>query len=235
MRPQLRRHATRAAAAAGAIALAIAVTVTAVTPSVSAAPTRLARHRQGHHIRPQHLPLHLRARLLHPNVLIGGDVAFIGVTSPRTSHRPVSVQALIEGHWSQVARTVTDHDGYFLAKFWPHTLGRIPLRVRAVGIPAQRARVAGSVATVYHQVIASWYSLPGATTACGEQLDAGTLGVANKTLPCGTKVTLRVGSRSITVPVIDRGPYVAGRDYDLTYATKQALDVGGVSLIWASA
>jgi len=35
--------------------------------------------------------------------------------------------------------------------------------------------------------------------------------------------------------VIPRGPYVAGRDYDLTYATKQALDAGGVSLIWASA
>jgi len=194
MRPQLRRHATRAAAVVGALALAIAATVTAVTPSVSAARAaraRIARHRQGHHIRPQHLPLHLRARLLHPNVLIGGDVAFIGVTSPRSAHRPVSVQALIEGHWSQVARTMTDREGYFLAKFWPRSLGRIPLRVRAAGIPAQRARVAGSVATVYHQVIASWYSLPGATTACGEQLDAGTLGVANKTLPCGTRVTLR--------------------------------------------
>ena len=40
------------------------------------------------------------------------------------------------------------------------------------------------------------------------------------TLPCGTMVTLRYGGRTITVPVIDRGPYVAGRDYDLTYATQ---------------
>jgi rare lipoprotein A (peptidoglycan hydrolase) len=48
-------------------------------------------------------------------------------------------------------------------------------------------------------------------------------------------VTLRLGSRALTVPVIDRGPYVAGRDYDLTFATKVALGAGDVSMIWASA
>ena len=104
---------------------------------------------------------------------------------------------------------------------------QLALRVRAVGIPAARTTMAGRVATVYHQVVASWYG-PGGTTACGEQLGAGTLGVANRTLPCGTKVTLRLGSRVLTVPVIDRGPYVAGRDYDLTYATKVALGAGDV-------
>ncbi len=35
-------------------------------------------------------------------------------------------------------------------------------------------------------------------------------------------VKLRYHGHSITVPVIDRGPYVAGRDYDLTEATKDA-------------
>jgi rare lipoprotein A (peptidoglycan hydrolase) len=110
----------------------------------------------------------------------------------------------------------------------------LALRVRAVGIPAARTTMAGRVATVYHQVIASWYG-PGGTTACGEQLGTGTLGVANKTLPCGTKVTLRFGTRVLTVPVIDRGPFVAGRDYDLTYATKVALGAGDISTIWASA
>ena len=94
--------------------------------------------------------------------------------------------------------------------------------------------MAGRIATVYHQVVASWYG-PGGTTACGESLGAGTLGVANKTLPCGTMVTLRFGGRTVTVPVIDRGPYVAGRDYDLTYATKLALGAGDVSTMWASA
>ena len=35
--------------------------------------------------------------------------------------------------------------------------------------------------------------------------------------------------------MIDRGPYVTGRDYDLTYATRLALGAGDVSQIWASA
>jgi len=48
-------------------------------------------------------------------------------------------------------------------------------------------------------------------------------------------VTLHYGGRTVRVPVIDRGPYVAGRDYDLTYATKLALGAGDVSQIWASA
>jgi rare lipoprotein A (peptidoglycan hydrolase) len=87
---------------------------------------------------------------------------------------------------------------------------------------------------VYHEVIASWYG-PGGVTACGDALGSTTMGVANKTLPCGTMVTLRYRERTIRVPVIDRGPYVTGRDYDLTYATRLALGAGDVSQIWASA
>ena len=82
-------------------------------------------------------------------------------------------------------------------------------------------------------MIASWYG-PGGVTACGEELTASTLGVANRTLPCGTIVTLRLGERTVNVPVIDRGPYVEGRTYDLTYATKQALGAAGIQELWAS-
>jgi rare lipoprotein A (peptidoglycan hydrolase) len=48
-------------------------------------------------------------------------------------------------------------------------------------------------------------------------------------------VTLRYRGRSVRVPVIDRGPFVPGRDYDLTYATRLALGAGDVSEVWASA
>jgi rare lipoprotein A (peptidoglycan hydrolase) len=48
-------------------------------------------------------------------------------------------------------------------------------------------------------------------------------GVASLTLPCGTMVTLSYQGRRVTVPVIDRGPYVEGRVFDLTEATKEAL------------
>jgi len=50
-----------------------------------------------------------------------------------------------------------------------------------------------------------------------------TWGVAHKSLPCGTMVTLTHGSNTVTVPVVDRGPYIAGREFDLSPRVKAAL------------
>ncbi|MDE3113658.1 MAG: hypothetical protein KGK34_12025 [Chloroflexota bacterium] len=75
-------------------------------------------------------------------------------------------------------------------------------------------------------VLASWYGpgFYGDRTACGLTLTQQTLGVADLALRCGTMVTLTSPEgRTVTVPVIDRGPYIAGRTLDLTYATKVAL------------
>ena len=55
------------------------------------------------------------------------------------------------------------------------------------------------------------------------QFQADTLGVAHKTLPCGTMLTLSHGANVITVPVVDRGPYIAGRELDLSLRVKNAL------------
>ncbi len=60
------------------------------------------------------------------------------------------------------------------------------------------------------------------------------MGVANKTLPCGSQVTLRYGDRTLSVRVIDRGPYVAGREFDLTEATKRALGFGDTGEVWST-
>ena len=74
-------------------------------------------------------------------------------------------------------------------------------------------------------VLASWYGpgFYGNRTACGQTYTPEILGVAHLSLPCGTKLTLTYGSRSLTVTVIDRGPYIAGRTLDLSNATKIAL------------
>ncbi|HEX6060751.1 MAG TPA: septal ring lytic transglycosylase RlpA family protein [Candidatus Limnocylindria bacterium] len=74
-------------------------------------------------------------------------------------------------------------------------------------------------------VVASWYGpgFYGNKTACGQTYTPEILGVAHLTLPCGTRLVLTYGSRSITVTVIDRGPYVAGRAIDLSNATRLAL------------
>jgi rare lipoprotein A (peptidoglycan hydrolase) len=80
---------------------------------------------------------------------------------------------------------------------------------------------------------ASWYGpgLWGDKTACGETLRPETLGVANKTLPCGTTVKFVYHGRALITQVIDRGPYVKGRSWDLTAAASEALGLEGVGQV----
>jgi rare lipoprotein A (peptidoglycan hydrolase) len=79
----------------------------------------------------------------------------------------------------------------------------------------------------------------GGTPACYKRvkgvpsrLSYRTVGVANRTLPCGTRVWLRVlGHRQwLHVRVIDRGPYCCGRQFDLTYRTAR---LAGVRYPWS--
>lgn len=73
----------------------------------------------------------------------------------------------------------------------------------------------------------SWYGpgFYGKRTACGVAMTQSLLGVAHRTLPCGTRVSFRnpANGRTITVPVVDRGPYVSGRQWDLTAGACAAL------------
>jgi rare lipoprotein A len=75
-------------------------------------------------------------------------------------------------------------------------------------------------------VIASWYGpgFYGNRTACGQTYTPEIAGVAHRLLPCGTpiRITSPAGI-TVVVPVIDRGPYVAGRSLDLSNATRAAL------------
>jgi rare lipoprotein A (peptidoglycan hydrolase) len=84
--------------------------------------------------------------------------------------------------------------------------------------------------------VASVFTDYGLGLACGGVLGREQLGVAHKTAPCGTLITFTYAGRSLTVPVIDRGPYVAGREWDLTGATAAALGFPGLGRIeWALA
>ena len=73
--------------------------------------------------------------------------------------------------------------------------------------------------------MATWYGpgLYGNRTACGKRLRPRTLGVAHKSLPCGTRVTFYRAGRFVTVPVIDRGPFRRGVAWDLTAAAARKL------------
>ena len=65
--------------------------------------------------------------------------------------------------------------------------------------------------------------LYGNRMACGGRLEPGSRGVAHKTLPCGTRVAITYRGRAVIVRVVDRGPYIPGRSYDLTARTARDL------------
>ena len=80
---------------------------------------------------------------------------------------------------------------------------------------------------------ATWYgpTLYGNHTACGQTLRPGTVGVAHKTLPCGTTVKFVYGGHVLITKVIDRGPYSKGNAWDLTNGAREALDFEGVDQV----
>lgn len=181
----------------------------------------------------------LSVRRVGLNVLEGRPATVSGALlgDPRSvglAGRIVTLQALGSHGWSALARARTGAGGRFRLRYIPHRMGSERVRLRFAG----DANDMGThrrldPLNVYRLAGASWYG-GGGGLACGGSLTSSTLGVANKTLPCGTLVTLRYAGRSVRVPVVDRGPYVAGREFDLTQATKQALGFGDTGEVWST-
>jgi peptidoglycan lytic transglycosylase len=74
--------------------------------------------------------------------------------------------------------------------------------------------------------IATWFGpgFYGQKTACGQTLTPAMLGIASRTLPCGTLVRVSFRGRVVVVPVLDRGPYGGvGAEWDLTAGAASAL------------
>jgi len=142
-----------------------------------------------------------------------------------------------------VAKTVAGSGGLIDTIWRPRQSGRFTLR--AVPTAAASASAASSATaaptaavTVYATAIATEYGPQAGdrkakpeATACGPNVTATTLGVAHRTLPCGTLVELYYRGHTVTVPVIDRGPYANGASWDLTYATARALHFNGLDRI----
>ncbi|MGI8804067.1 MAG: RlpA-like double-psi beta-barrel domain-containing protein [Solirubrobacteraceae bacterium] len=79
--------------------------------------------------------------------------------------------------------------------------------------------------------VASVFTDYGLGLACGGLLAVNQIGVAHKTAPCGTLIDFTYNGRTLRVPVIDRGPYIVGREWDLTGATAAALGFPGLGPI----
>jgi hypothetical protein len=83
----------------------------------------------------------------------------------------------------------------------------------------------------WRRAVASQFEDYGEELACGGVLTPEMLGVASRTLPCGTAVTIAYRGRVVTVPVVDRGPYIEGRTWDLTGAAAEALGFPGLATV----
>ncbi|HEY6731345.1 MAG TPA: septal ring lytic transglycosylase RlpA family protein [Solirubrobacterales bacterium] len=177
-----------------------------------------------------HVSLHLSTH----TVLKGKGLALRGKVRPSGRHR---VKLVFRGAAAGVRGVTTKANGTFALHWIPKQTGSYS--VRAYRLHDRRSRASRSVPrklTTYRFAEASYYGpgLYGNGVACGGTLLPATMGVAHKTLPCGTRVKLRYHGRAVTVPVIDRGPYIPGRDYDLTEAVKVKLGFPGVGTVLAS-
>jgi peptidoglycan lytic transglycosylase len=209
--------------------LPAALVAAAMAIAAVPAPARKSPHRRPHRAR-AHITLHVSSH----DVVSGRRLVLRGRVRPGGSHR---VKLVIRGPGGMHLGTASRRNGAFALRWRPRGVGGY--RVRAFGVHDRRVRASVSPArrvTAYRTAAASYYGpgLYGGGLACGGTLQPGTQGVAHKTLPCGSKVRLRYRGRSVVVRVIDRGPYVAGRDYDLTEATRAQLHFPSTGVLLSS-
>lgn len=84
--------------------------------------------------------------------------------------------------------------------------------------------------------VCSWYGneFNGRPTASGQIFNQDDLTCASRTLSFGTRIALSRGDRRVIVVVNDRGPYIEGRDLDLSRAAARALGFSGVERVSAT-
>jgi len=162
-------------------------------------------------------------------ILLGRTMHVRGTLSGAAGQTVVVERREGDGDWQQAATAIAGDDGSFDATWKTDHIGHFALRARLLstsdGAAAAAAALPTSEITVFRSTLATWFGpgFYGRRTACGQRMTHRLLGVAHRSLPCGTKVALLYKGRTITVPVVDRGPFRRGTEWDLTAATAQAL------------
>ncbi len=166
------------------------------------------------------------------NAEVGEKVHVKGHVAPAAAGRKVTIK--VDG---ETLHTRTGASGKFRAAWKADDAGDYTVRAKADGdrIAAGSGDKAGKV-QVFRGAVASYYGpgFYGNRTACGSTLQTDTIGVAHKTMPCGTKLTLRYKGKEVDVKVIDRGPYAGDREFDLTEATKNKLGFPSTGVVGVS-
>jgi rare lipoprotein A len=163
-----------------------------------------------------------------PGEMLGRTLRFRGSVGADQAGRTVQIQRQqADGEWVSTATAVAAPDGSFLARWRTDAIGSFAVRAIVAGTEAQAATATPltTTTTVYRPALATWFGpgFYGKHTACGQVMTHALLGVAHRTLPCGTPVALYLNGKTVTVPVVDRGPFANGARYDLTSATAESL------------
>ena len=129
------------------------------------------------------------------------------------------------------------------------TLAVREIALAALALLAAAVALAVTAQTEHHrnhgpQAEGSFVALAGSSgpaafgrhTVCGGVITQDTEGVAHPTLPCGARIFITFDHHTVLVPVIDRGPYEAGREFDLTDALARRVGLSGVQEVhWSYA
>jgi rare lipoprotein A len=165
-------------------------------------------------------------------------LTFSGTAPTQLAGQTIEIQR--SGHqtnwtWANTVSATVGSDGTFSAVWQTNHIGQFAMRAMASGSSqAQTASITPPLTTtVYRPSRATEYGpgFYGKKTACGQRLGRGTIGLANRTLHCGESVAVYYRGKTLVVPVIDRGPYANGADWDLTVATGKALGIKGTTQI----
>jgi peptidoglycan lytic transglycosylase len=165
-----------------------------------------------------------------------GEKALVrGTLTPGVAGRSVVLEKASGKKWVRIGRDKTDSKGRFSLAAKTSSTSSAPVRVRFAGDRrnAGAKRTAGRLA-VLRPALASRYDAYGGPLACGGSLGYSAMVVAHKSLPCGTKVTIRYRGRTAQAVVRDRGPYVGGREFDLAGAVARKLGFNGVGTIYVA-
>lgn len=166
------------------------------------------------------------------------DLTFSGTAPTQLAGQTIQIQR--SGHqtnwaWANTVTATIGSDGTFSAVWQTDHIGQFAMRaVVTTSSQAQSATMTPPLTTtIYRPSRATEYGpgFYGRKTACGQRLGRQTIGLANRTLPCGESVAVYYQGRTLVVPVIDRGPYANGADWDLTVATGKALGIDGTAQI----
>ena len=143
-----------------------------------------------------------------PDVMRGKNTIVKGALRPTWSNRQAVLKMKRSGEWRTVD-VLKLADGDFRQKLPVNRVGRHRIKVIFERDVRNSYARAASVVRGHDPDMATWYGpgFFGNRTACGQTYHRELLGVAHRSLPCGTKVSVLYKGRSVKVPVVDRGPY----------------------------